>query len=738
MFSLLWAGLFLSLICVHLDLDNFSIGLVNAVPNLVLPTQIISALLLMRYGKRRQRWLLVGSLSRALLLLLGPLIYLYSDERSFWVIPSFLVLYFLIHLGQALNTPLWFSWLGDLIPEHESARFWGKRNMIVFIGGLIISVALGFVLDLEVPRGALLSVIIGIAGLLALLEIYTYRGVPSSECSLDTETKPFELFKDIFSNKDFCAFAGYNTLFSFATFLFLPFLFIHLGDLGLSSFWIQLLLAIGSVGAMIGSLFWSNLAPTSGYKQILLICTVLKGFVFCLYFVVGKETSIPFFCLFYLGDGFLNGGLFTSNLALLTAETPQKTRGLITALFFSLTGVAGLFGSLSSGVLMNFFTTYNPLVDYHVVPFHYLMLIAVVIVFLSSISMAYYRGRVEGTTWNTISMFFEGNPFLSFFRLTSLSGRGTLKDRIAFISRNRSPLFTQELIDATKDASATVRWAAVSSLGEIKDKRATHTLLSLLENRDSGVSVQAAYSLGALESIEAVHSLHSALKSENPDLRAAAASSLARIGDRTSLKPLKEHLLLEESPFVAAALSDSISHFRDLSVVPAIIPRFRKTLAPGIRVQYAVAVANMLGKFGEFYRLITSENRQPGSGIVKMYKDIHKAIKKRQLNLPSINNLADFFDEERYGEVIRILFRTSYHIHYPNLDLEDLNSKEVWDWSNDDFENALGNNNTMINHSSALEYSLWLLTALNIRGNDEEICTKEEALLALYVFREIC
>ena len=62
--SCLWPGLVLSTICLFLGMSEFEIGLANAIPNIVLPGQILAAFILLRSGQRKKSWLIYLFFSR--------------------------------------------------------------------------------------------------------------------------------------------------------------------------------------------------------------------------------------------------------------------------------------------------------------------------------------------------------------------------------------------------------------------------------------------------------------------------------------------------------------------------------------------------------------------------------------------------------------------------------------------------------------------------------------------------
>lgn len=736
--STLWAGLFLSLVCLQLNMSNLQIGFVNAIPNLVLPGQILSALFVIYRGKRRKPWFFAIITARLLILSLTLTLFDWSDPMKEWAPTLFIGLFTLFHLFQAFSTPAWFSWLTDLIPERELPGFWGKRNTLVFVSGLLVSLALGIVIDLPYDRGTILMFVLFAVALSGLTEVSFYTKVPAADTEKVVKLSIFSLVRETFSNQDFRAFVFFNGLYNFSVFLFVPFLFIHLDGLGYSGFSIQTIIAIGSLGAMLGAMFWSGLAPITGNKSVLLICISLKAIaIFCLVFLTGESPWFAIGPLFFF-DGFLNGGILTANFSLLGAETPQKNRSLFTAFYFSLTGLAGFAGALSSGFLMDGLPSlFEQMGGVAITPFHLLLGISSILILLSSTLLLPYRGHTQGTTWNTVAMLIEGNPFLSFVRLTQLKGRSSLRDRISFISRNRSRLFIADMLEAIDDASPAVRHAAVVSLGYISVPASVEALRPLVKNEESGLAVLATKSLGRLKAREAVPELLSALDSPDRALRSSAAWSLGIIRDRTSLKRLIQVLEKEESTSVAAALADALGSFGDLSVIPLILPRFKETLAHGMRLQFGVAMANMLGEVGEFYEYLDIERRQPGKITSRLAKEMRKLCQKGSMEAQSFLQILEEFDDERYAKAVRITFRLAFKRYYPNLNVESLVSKDVFEWSNEDFEKALGGSDSLISHTSPIDYSLWVLTVLNYRGANKQEVSFEEALLALYILRKI-
>lgn len=735
--SCLWPGLVLSTLCLSLGMSEFQIGLVNATPNIVLPAQIFAAFLLIRFENRKKSWLIYVFSARLCIALLGIILLMQVQSPDNNYIWSFMALFALMHLTASMSLPLWFSWVGDLIPEREMPSFWGQRNLLINISGLFFSLGLGYALDLQHKIPSILGLILLTCSALTLIEIlWGYLTLPSQEFKKENISKLSisSVLKNAFSNHNFRCFSSYGMLVSFATFLIVPFFFIHFKNLGLSNFKIQIFMAILSLGAMAGSLFWSSLASYIPNKQVLLICVSLKSIIMLGYFYLNAESTLSFQLVLFSVDGFINGGIVTLSMSLLTAETPSDQRSLFTALYFSIIGITGFIGSTLSGYLMEQWK------DIHIAfftlnfgGFHFLLIGFLIFHTFSLIPLCFYNSSMSGTTWNSMLMLFEGNPFLSMLRLTKLTGKKSHKQRLHFIRRNRSKLFLPEILEAIDDPSPGIRQAAVYSLGFFRDKRCEQKLIEVCSEKVLGLEHLAIEGLGRMKSSKASKMLMEYLNSNDVLARKTSAWALGQIKDRSSLVILKQKLADEKNHAIAAELADALSQFGDLSSIPNIFPHFKKHSQTCLRRQFGVALANILGNIGEFYPMLVEEQSHPGVSRSRICKD----LQKKGASNKWASQLQDHFDEDQYQAVIRICFKEAFNRYYPNLNLEAMTQKEVLSWNNEDFDKAVGGMDSLIKQTGSIDYTLWLLTILNVQLEGQSEADLADALLSLYLLNKI-
>ncbi len=626
--SVILPGLVLSSVCIFLQLSNRQIGFVNAIPNIVLPLQILAALFTVKFGRKQQVFMLGATLARVagIPLAASVILKLLYPETDFSKTFVFSIL--CAHICGSISSPCWLSMIGDVVAPKDAAAFWGKRTAIMFVSNIFMTLLTGVVLDME-QHGIGLGIILGAATLAGLLEMSQYMRIAKLEDEIQKDRfNPARLIIDAFKDKNFVCFITYQSFFLFANVIFSAFIFIHLvTTLHYSNLKVQIFGAISCIAAYLGSYFWSSVAASRGNKPVVIITTMLKSIEFFGFLTMRDDSPFWHGAMVFAFGGFLNAGVASSVFSILTAETPQKNRTLFTALFAGITGLAGAFGAAISGFLMDMFQdTRMDVWNYSFTGFHFIIMISLVSMIICGILLSPYR-NTGGSVWNTFTMLFEGNPLRSFMMLAKLSGKSSFEDRLNFMTGNRNSIFLQDLIQALDDPASPIRYAAAYSLGSIKHPDSEAALLKKLREPDGGLAAAAAFSLGRQKAANAVPDLLKALSSPDRNLRNGAAFALGEIGDQTAFQVLKECFVKEECPFVAVSMADALGKSGDSTVIPLIIRRLHDTKIKGLRQQLAVALANIISpRKGEFYQLLHQEREFTGTVPEKLVKKILKEL----------------------------------------------------------------------------------------------------------------
>ena len=126
----------------------------------------------------------------------------------------------------------------------------------------------------------------------------------------------------------------------------------------------------------------------------------------------------------------------------------------------------------------------------------------------------------------------------------------------------RAPAIPQ-LISLLTDSDTWVRMAAARAIGEVRDERATETLIVTLSDSDWRVRRLAAWALNEMKEQRAVAALCNVLLTDTrAEVRSAAAEALGEIASAEALPSLK-HALNDVEPGVRAKATWAISEIED-------------------------------------------------------------------------------------------------------------------------------------------------------------------------------
>ena len=145
-FATLTSGVFLTGFAIYLGMSEVAIGLMAAMPYAATLFQLPASILVTRTGRRKGITVINAACGRLMWLLIPAAAWL-SPVSTTVTIALVLVLIFLSHAFISTSYVAWFSWTSDLVPDRLLGRFFGTRNMINGIAGMVTIVGFGYLLD---------------------------------------------------------------------------------------------------------------------------------------------------------------------------------------------------------------------------------------------------------------------------------------------------------------------------------------------------------------------------------------------------------------------------------------------------------------------------------------------------------------------------------------------------------------------------------------------------------------
>ncbi len=250
--------------------------------------------------------------------------------------------------------PLWNSMMGDLVPEDERGKYFGRRNTITgisvfastFIAGILLNHFAGIHVFLAF---GILFMIAFIARLVSAL--YLYKMYDEEYAADKSAYFSFSDFIKRMSHNNYGRFTLYLCIMTFVVYLSSPFFTVYmLRDLKFSYLTFMLITLASLVASFLGMYFWGKFNDKHGSKKVLYITGFLIPFG-AIFWLFTKNPYWLFAVECFSGFAWAGFNLSTSNFVF-DATTPQKrTRCLVYLNVFR--GIAMFAGATLGGILAN-------------------------------------------------------------------------------------------------------------------------------------------------------------------------------------------------------------------------------------------------------------------------------------------------------------------------------------------------------------------------------------------------
>lgn len=337
-----------------LKANTLQIGYLSAFSGLLSP-------LAQAYGTRllekdhRKTTMLYSSLFQVLLLIIIAGVALSAWKGYFPenMLLSILILsYTAIAIAYGISYPAWFSWLGDLIPEHQRGKYFGRRNKIVTLVGLLIVVA-GFVLDKMETGGLLLlgfSIFFALSAFFKLISCFLIKSQYEPGYYLK-ERDFFSFFSFIQRFDGVGKFAVYNSLFNLVMMIASPFFAVYMKEeMHLSYLMITIISLSSSVYYILFAPLIGKFSDKYGNVRLFYIGTTLLALNPLLWMVIKSPIALIF--IPQLIVGLSNAAISISTTNFMYNMVSKEKRPVCISYNNILVGIGIFIGSLAGGLLI--------------------------------------------------------------------------------------------------------------------------------------------------------------------------------------------------------------------------------------------------------------------------------------------------------------------------------------------------------------------------------------------------
>jgi FOG: HEAT repeat len=517
------------------------------------------------------------------------------------------------------------SWMADLIPESTRGSFFLKRSAVYQAVNVAWFFLASVMLDLfpDQSRSWAYAAIFGIGAVGGVVDIVIHIWIPETE-RVARPTFTIADFVEPLKDRNFMRYALAIGFAQFGLYMAGPFQGPYVTSpeaVAAPNVWLGIMTVISQLTWVAIAPLWGFLMDRYGRKPVVLMGYLVGLSTLGYVFLTPRDYAIVL-PLLSLAAGFFGPAFWDGSAQLMLTLAKPERRVVYIGWYNTIIGVITAAGAAGGGYLASALADFRmPIGSFTMRGFHVGQLACVLIMILAAFAMRKVREGHERPVGILMSQFASAGVFRSYASLGALS-RDSSDPRVARalrrIDKDDGELVLREVIDRLDDPSAEVRREAARALGRIGSREATDELVSRLCDPSSPIRIEAARALGDIEDEKAVPALARSLAVGSPELRAACAEALGSIGGEAAHSALRTKLSGEEDHSVVAMLAEAVTKAAGAEetdapmevreAVEELFPRLMESRNASFKRQYAIAIGNMLGHPGEFYRFITGED----------------------------------------------------------------------------------------------------------------------------------
>jgi MFS family permease len=355
-FAQIWiiptSGKFLIDLVLLFGAASIHLGIINAVPFLTAPAQLIGAYLVTLSGSRKRVLLPAVTISRQLWWIVLILVFLPIESGyKLWI---FIALYAVMSFTGQISGNAWLSWLGDLLPDNIRGRVISTRNGILIIVGMVADFVFSQIRE-TLGKGShnlYLFICLGIASFAGLKTVLAFKNQWEPPFTPSPVPMMKNILKDIFQLKAIrrliIALMMWNIAIGVATSFWTPHMMLNLKMSFTAIFFYSSVVMIFHFIMSRG--IWGPVIDRAGTVAVVSFCALLITFIPLIWLFISADYITPLWF-----EAVLNGLTWSGfNIAIFNLPffiLPQKNRVYYFAFLSALSGLAMGVGALAGGII---------------------------------------------------------------------------------------------------------------------------------------------------------------------------------------------------------------------------------------------------------------------------------------------------------------------------------------------------------------------------------------------------
>jgi MFS family permease len=356
LYGVLTTGMFLVAFGNAIGVSIEQWGILTAICSFAIALQLISAYWGARVGYRRLIWYLLEFTSRLVRgagLILALALFLWHG--SYWAPLAMIAFLCFGSFFAAAATPVWYSWLADIIPERVQGRFMGRRDMWISIGTIAVVIPCSYLLD-RTPGDFIVTALTAVfcVGLvLGITDMAMHRVIPEPPVARKLDGTFREQVMAPLTNRDFRFWLLFTIVWNFAMFLGGSLCTVYfLENLGIRKNFLGgaiALIVVPYIGTMFTSQWSGLLVDRIGVKRVLIAAHFCWAILPIFWIVATPATALFWLTVSSaLGGAGCSAAVNAANKYILRVP-PRSQRAMYFAVTNCLNNLSGGLASLTAG-----------------------------------------------------------------------------------------------------------------------------------------------------------------------------------------------------------------------------------------------------------------------------------------------------------------------------------------------------------------------------------------------------
>jgi MFS family permease len=341
----------------HLGAQEWHFGVLGALPFASYMMQFFGAAITNRLRRRRGLVMFLFIFGRLLHLPVAFAPVLFPNLAEAPMLALIFVLVALNNIVLNLGVPMWFSWMGDLIPKRIFGQYWGTRHQFMLatwtVSYLVITLIAYLTRDhavSDVYQGlAAFGCAIGIVDILLFLKVRE----PDNRAAGDRPV--IEALLEPLGSPGFRSVITYACAMHASAMFAASFMQLYLLKvIGVPVWQANIVFCTANLGAVFVSRMWGKVTDEHGHRPVFVICTACKPIIVIVFMLIMPGWTVWLLPVALFFDGMCNAGNLVALNSYMLREAPKENRSMFIAATLALTGLAAGCGSLVGGQFLTF------------------------------------------------------------------------------------------------------------------------------------------------------------------------------------------------------------------------------------------------------------------------------------------------------------------------------------------------------------------------------------------------